>query len=248
MTTEPTAAGVPGSIKLVSHSLLFYWWPVWACGLVLGVLSLLSGYRLAVLAEDSRLEAGTHVAQAFPVRVLASSNEGMVFLVVLLVVVFSTSIPLRGLWSLVVLLGLVLVAVLLAAFDLWGPILRGLGNLHVYISAAGYLVPSTVLLLGWLLTVFFYDQKRYIIFTPGQLVVHREVGDMQQVFDTTNVIVEKQRSDFFRHVLLGFMSGDVVVQVGGQPGRQFELPNVLFAAWKVKQVADLMRTRPVVPV
>jgi hypothetical protein len=269
MAADPTQ---PTSIKLVSHSMLFYWWPIWACGLILGLLSLLSGYRLAVLPEGTRLEARTQKAQSttyllvlpgnreatlpltvkgqdgesFPVRVSADPSYGMVFCVVLLLVIFSTTIPLRGLWSLVVFLGFLLVSLLFAWLGLWGTILGHLGHMHLYLSAPALLFPSIVLFLVWVATVFLFDRKRYIIFTPGQLVVHREVGDMQQVYDTTNVIVEKRRSDFFRHVLLGFMSGDLVIQVG-QGGQQLELPNVLFAAWKVKQVANLMKTRPVVP-
>src|SRR5437764_853886 len=139
MTTEPIASPrqppAPASIKLVSHSLLFYWWPVWACGLVLGVLSLLDGHRLAILPEGSRLEAGIEGPQStayrlvvpgnreptlptavkdadgesFPVRVATNAGTGMVFCAVLLVVIFSISVPLRGLWSVVVLLGLVIV-------------------------------------------------------------------------------------------------------------------------------------------
>ena len=42
------------------------------------------------------------------------------------------------------------------------------------------------------------------------------------------------------------LSGDLIVQLPGQQGGQLELPNVLFAEWKVKQVADLMKTRPIV--
>ncbi len=248
------------SIKVVSHSMLFYWWPVWACGLVLGVLSLVDGYRMAIVPEGTRLGAtpvesrGEEVPASadgrggapLSIRVARNPGAGVLFCCVVLAVLFSTNIPMRGLWSVIALLTMVIVALVLAGLNLWGPILEGLGHLHIYLSAAGYLFLSSVLFVVWVVTVFLYDQKRYILFTPGQLVVHREVGDMQQVYDTTNVIVEKQRSDFFRHVLLGFMSGDLVVQVAGQPGRQFELPNVLFAAWKVQQVADLMKTRPVV--
>jgi hypothetical protein len=230
-TTDPANA----TIKLVSHSMLFYWWPVWVCGLVLGALSMASGHRMPVSPDND-----------ISVHMISTPNAGILFCAVLLVVVFSTNIPLRGLWSLVVLLGLVILALVFAGLDLWRPIMENLGRLHVYISAAGYLLVSIILLAVWLVTFFLYDPQRYITFTPGQLIVHREVGDMQQVYDTTNVTVEKRRSDFFRHVLLGFLSGDVVVQIGGQNGQQFELPNVLFAARKVQQVADLMKTRPIV--
>jgi hypothetical protein len=248
--------GQGGSIKLVSHSMLFYWWPVWAVGLLLGCLSLLSGSRLAIVPEGTRLRTGGENAaeqsfelivpkgraalvkeaakardgEAFPIPVDPNKNMGILFCVVLLVVIFSTNIPLRGLWSVIVLLSLVLLALVFAGLGWWHDIFTAVGNLHIYISAAGYLFPSITLLLIWLGTVFLFDPKRYVIFTAGQIVVHQEVGDLRQVYDTTNVQLEKRRSDLFRHVLLGFCSGDVVIQVPGPQGQQILLPNVQVAA------------------
>ena len=83
-------------------------------------------------------------------------------------------------------------------------------------------------------------------FTAGQIIVHKDVGDLRQVYDTTNVRLEKLRSDLFRHVLLGFFSGDVLIQMPGAQGQQIVLQNVLFAGWKVQRIADLMKTRPIV--
>jgi len=268
MTPTPASAqpepDQPATIKLVSHSLLFYWWPVWVFGFVLGWLSLLSGERLAIVPEGTKLQAGPggsqgktyelvlpdkardHLQEDFNVAVMASKNAGMLFCCVLLAVIFSTTIPLRGLWSALVLMLFLIVAILLVMAGLREKIVDSIGHLHIYITAAGYLFLSAILFLVWLVTVCLFDPRRYIIFSPGQIVVHREVGDMRQVYDTTNVSVEKQRSDFFRHVLLGFFSGDIVVSVQGNQGQTFLLPNVLFAAWKVKQVANLMKTRPVI--
>jgi hypothetical protein len=266
------APGQPASIKLVSHSMLFYWWPVWAFGLLFGCLSWLGGSRLAVVPEGTTLRAGAEgtgdqtfelivpsgraaalreaakapQGQAFSARVAQNNNFGILFCFILLLVVFSTSIPLRGLWSVIVLLSLLIVAGGLAMLDLWGPILAALGDLHIFISATGYLFLSGALLVLWLVTVLLFDPKRYVIFTAGQIVVHQEVGDLRQVYDTTNVRLEKLRSDLFRHVLLGFFSGDVLVQFPGAQGQQLVLPNVLFAGWKVQRVADLMKTRPIV--
>src|ERR1700736_4562425 len=44
------------SIKVVSHSMLFYWWPVWAFGLILGFLTLFSGHRLALIPEGTTIK------------------------------------------------------------------------------------------------------------------------------------------------------------------------------------------------
>src|ERR1700722_18377323 len=120
---QPEAPPSPesASIKLVSHSMLFYWWPVWAVGLLFGVLSLLSGSRLAIVPEGARLRPAGETAPeqtfelivpkdragllleaarakddpAFRIPVDPNKNFGIVFCVVLLVVIFSTNIPLR---------------------------------------------------------------------------------------------------------------------------------------------------------
>jgi hypothetical protein len=269
--SAPSASAPPATIKVVSHSMLFYWWPIWALGFVLGLLTLFDGYRLALVPEGTRVKVVSEGAEgdtfeltspkhsssylrqaaeapekdAFPTSVARDKDYGMLFCLVLLVVIVSTSVPLRGLWSALTLLVIVLVAVILSMVGLWGPILEGLGRVHVYISAAGYLFLSSVLFVLWVATVFIFDQRRYMIFTPGQFVVHQEVGDLRKVYDTTNVTVEKRRSDFFRHVLLGFMSGDLLVQTPGAGGQVLVLPNVLFAAARVREIADLMKTRPI---
>jgi hypothetical protein len=263
----------PCRIKLVSHSMVFYWWPVWAVGLLLGFLTLLDGQRMAIVPEGTRLRASTDGSQeknfelevpakgadqlveeaktpggaTFVVPVARSKAFGLLFCFVLLLVIFSTNVVLRGLWSIIALLLIVIVAGLLAMFHLLPEIVGRLDQLNIYITAAGYLFPSSLLLVLWAGTVFIYDQNRYITVTPGQLIVHQDVGDMRQMYDTTNVTVEKRRSDFFRHILLGFFSGDVVVQIQGGQAQTFVLPNVLFAGWKVQQVADLMKTRIVMP-
>ncbi len=42
---NPRAArrGHNRQVTIVSHSTLFYWWPVWAVGFLLGILSLIWG-------------------------------------------------------------------------------------------------------------------------------------------------------------------------------------------------------------
>jgi hypothetical protein len=270
-TPPPQTAGADATIKVVSHSMLFYWWPVWAFGFILGFLTLVDGHRLAIVPSDTKIRvvsegpqgdtfelnspdhratflrhaASTSDKDPFPTPVANNKNYGLLYCAILLVVIFCTSVPLRGLWSAITLLLIVLLVLILSMSGLWEPILEGLGRLHMYISAAGYLFTSAVLFILWVVTVFVFDQRRYMIFTPGQFIVHQEVGDLRQVYDTTNVTVEKRRSDFFRHVLLGFFSGDVLVQTPGAAGQTLILPNVLFAASKVRQVADLMKTRPI---
>jgi hypothetical protein len=256
-------------IRVVSHTGLLYWWPVWLVGFLLSGLTYFERDRLAFVPEGTKVkaasakvyeltvpdrpcvfleqaaEATTQGQDAFPVRVSGNRNYGMIYVVVLLLVVIGANAPLRGLWSVVAILSLFLLTLVLAFLDLWGPILEVLGGLHIHITLAGYLVPSVVLLAVWLVTVFGTDQLRYVRFTAGQFVVHKEIGDAQEVFDTTRVTLEKRRSDLFRHWLLGLGTGDLVIQVPNQ-GKEILLPNVPFVGRKVQQIADLMKTRPVI--
>jgi hypothetical protein len=256
-------------LKVVSHSGLLYWWPVWLVGFILSALTWLEGTRLAVVPAGTRVaQAGDNVftlvvpkrptaaleqaAQAsaqgqdpFPIRVSGNRSYGMVFVVLTLLVIFGTNVPLRGLWSVVAVLVLFTLVLLLAWMDAWGPILERLWGLHVQISVAGYLVPSVVLFVMWVVTVFGFDQLRYIRFTAGQFVVHKDIGDAREVFDATPVILRKRRSDLFRCWILGMGAGDLVVSIPAQ-NREIVLPNVLWVAWKIRQIADLMKIRPVV--
>jgi hypothetical protein len=103
----------------------------------------------------------------------------MVYVVVLLLVIIGSNAPLRGLASLAGLLALLVTALLLAYFDVWDTILERIGALHVEISVAGYLVPSVVLLVAWLVAVFGFDRLRnvrYCVVRVAELMKSRQVS------------------------------------------------------------------------
>src|ERR687883_312526 len=45
-------------IKIVSHSDLFYWWPVWAVGFLMAFLTYQGGHRMAVVPDGTVAEQG----------------------------------------------------------------------------------------------------------------------------------------------------------------------------------------------
>jgi hypothetical protein len=45
------------SVRVVSHTGLFYWWPVWAAGLIFSALTFFGGGRLAVVPEGTKVTA-----------------------------------------------------------------------------------------------------------------------------------------------------------------------------------------------
>jgi len=269
----PAAPEQPLTIKVVSHSGLLYCWPVWLVGFIFAGLTYFEGSRAAVVPGGTavkevesnkvyqltlppgrpsppleRAAANTEAGrEAFPVQMSNSKNYGAMYAVVILLVLFGSNVPFRGLASIIAILAILLVACLFAYLDWWEAIFDYLGGLHIAVTLAGYLLPSVVLLVLWLATFFLYDPLCYMTFTPGQFVLHKEIGDQRQVFDTTEVEVEKRRTDLFRHWVLGFGSGDLVIKVPSQ-ALEIEMPNVLFVASRVAEVSNLMKTKPVMRV
>ena len=248
---QNAAVGVrPREVHIVAHTMLFYWWPVWAVGLLLAGLTWLDGHRLAIVPDGTKvvegfdggrdalvLPAGAHLPKdpdtgkprEPTLRVASRSGYGVVFVVVVLLVVFITNVPIRGLWSVIVVLTVLLGTVILALAGWWDDILEAAGHSHNYINALGYLAISVPLLVLWLVVVLFFDRQVYMVFAPGQLRVCKAIGDGEVAYDTVGMVVAKRRSDLFRHWLLGLGSGDLVVKTAGANAQQVEIRNVLNA-------------------
>jgi hypothetical protein len=281
-TTPLAPAPVPHAkreITLISHSMLFYWWPIWLLGFTMAAVTFFEDHRLAVLppaskvtvveggpdadsttyrvavrnpttnslhhAQDVTQKAGTE--DVFPTRVSQKVWMGPVFCVVLLMTVVITNVPLRGLWSFLVLLMLLVIALLITLVpDGWNKLLGALGNLHIYINMAGYLFIATIVFILWAVSVFIFDQRTYLVVTPGQIQVCEHVGASIRSFDTTGLTFEKQRDDLFRHWLLGFFSGDLIVRTAGAERETIRLPNVLWIGWRLEEVQRLLREKSTV--
>ena len=257
----------PREVRIVAHTMLFYWWPVWAVGLLLAGLTWLGGHRLAIVPAGTQvvegfdggrealvLPAGAHLprdpATGKPreptLRVASRSGYGVVFIVVLLLVIFITNVPIRGLWSVIVIITVLLGTIILALAGWWDDILEAAAHSHVYINAFGYLAISVPLLVLWLVVVLFFDRRMYMVFAPGQLLVCQDIGSGEVAYDTVGMVVAKRRSDLFRHWLLGFGSGDLLVKTAGAHAQQFEMHNVLFVGSKLQLIQQMLQTREVV--
>jgi hypothetical protein len=262
-------------IKIVSHSNLFYWWPFWAVGFILFLLTYFDGHLMAIVPKDTvvrrdatvlvdnkdehRKEEYAHrdvlmapEGKAIPssgnphLRIATEKSYGVIYLVVLILLIVITNVPLRGMWSVAVIMTIIFVTIILAQAHKWGPILEALGRLHIHINAAGYLLISLTLFVVWLVTVLLFDPQIYMVFTPGQLRIRQEIGGGEEVHDTAGMVVRKQRNDLFRHWILGLGSGDLIVNTAGAATQHFDLPNVLFVGYKVRQIENMLRERPVV--
>src|SRR5579859_895555 len=60
-TAQPSAPAPPvpreperSEITVVSHSNLFYWWPVWAVAFLMAILTYIDGHLMVTVPKDSR--------------------------------------------------------------------------------------------------------------------------------------------------------------------------------------------------
>jgi hypothetical protein len=277
-TAPPPSTDAPKrstEIKLVSHSMLFYWWPVWALAFLMALVTLISSQRMAIIPSgaDVTYNAETNVAMltfpkgtnpsqalqtasgisegnrerketypAFRPRVTEKSWPGAIFIVGLILTIIITNVPLRGLWSFLVIILVVVIALLLALLDVWDAIFTLLGNLHIHINMAGYMTIGCVVFVIWAVATYIFDRRAYVIFTPGQIKVCEHIGAGVQAYSTMGVSLEKQRDDLFRHYIFGLGSGDLILKMPSGDKREVRMPNVLFLGWRLNKVEDLLRS------
>lgn len=169
---------------------------------------------------------------------------GSLFVIVLLIVIGITNVPMRGLWSVFVLMVFVGLSIIFAVAGWWETIFAHLALLSIHINLGGYLLIGGVLFLLWLVNFFMFDRQIYMVFAPGQVRVRLEIGGGETVYDTTGMVVQKHRGDLFRHWVLGFGSGDLDIRPVGL-ANPIELPNVLAIGRTVKAIENLIKEKVV---
>ena len=282
MSNTPQPLSSPGGkssanreIKLISHSNLFYWWPVWFFGFLFAIWTGVEGHRLAIVPSngkvaisqsatstqykvdytspnkyDKEAESVTLPDQTagtvYKARVSDKAWLGSLFVLILVITVVITNVPLRGLWSFMVIVLIVVIALVITLFHAWDEIFSLIGGLHIYINMAGYLFIAGAILFVWAMATYVFDRRAYIIFTPGQVKVCEHIGASVRTYDTVGMTFEKQRDDLFRHYILGFGSGDLIVRTSGAEREEIKIQNVLGIGWKLKAVEDVIREKSTV--
>jgi hypothetical protein len=257
----------PAEVVVISHSPLFYWWPVWAIGFVMAAFSYLQGLQVAFVPRGTVAERQVQVAgQAGPrdiliapegrslpaaadpdelsqprLRMAMSNDPGIVWAVTFFIVLIITHVKLRGVWSVVVIVLIGFTTILLAVLGLWDPILRVFQVFDVHINAFGYLSISLVLFVLWLVMFFFVDRLTYMVFTRSRLRVRQAIGEGEKVFDMRGMVFQRHRDDFFRHWLLGFGTADLTVFTSGANAQQLEMPNVFGIGRKLELIHTMLQ-------
>jgi hypothetical protein len=226
----PDPANLP-EIRLYSHSTIFYWWPVWATGYIMALVTFLQGG--VVRLDEAKRES-----------ILTSSAPGLTFTVVLLLVILFTNVRIRGMASLATILGVGFVVMLFAWLGWWDDIWRVIPELSIQMNLGFYLVFSTVLLAMWSLTFFVFDRMVFWRIRPGQLTEERVIGGGELSYDTRGMLFEQHADDFFRHGILGLGAGDLRLVTTGAKKEIIEIPNVLLAQSKVRKIQRLVAVKP----
>jgi hypothetical protein len=259
-------------IRIISHSNLFYWWPVCALGFLFALVTAFSGQRMVtvptgttvvdnvdlsakgiekpryvlVLPPGEKIERKHDEFEKPHLRMTSSKTPGVLFCIIFLLVVTITNVPLRGLWSVIVITVILSISIILAILGKWDDIFERLSLLDIRINLGGYILIASVLFVLWLIVFTLFDKQIYMVFTPGQLRVRLEIGEAETAYDTTGMTIQKQRSDLFRHWILGLGSGDLIVNTAGAQAHHFDMPNVLFLGRKVREIEEMLRSRQVV--
>jgi len=273
-TGAPDSHHAPRKIDYLvvyGHSNILYWWPVWLVAFILAAVTYVEGQQMAVVPDGTVVERDRAVAgvdgrhdvlvappgkkfqlaqeegQHSPAGMTVSSSNGLgvIFVATLLVVAISSTILLRGLVSIIALMVMIAAAVSFELLGWWNDILLFLGGLDIRMNAAGYLAVAIPLFLAWVAIVFLYDRATYIVFDQGQIRFVQEVGDAEIALQSEGAIVEKKRNDVFRHWLLGFGTGDLVVRVGGPTGPTIELENVIAINRKLPLIQRLVKEKSI---
>jgi hypothetical protein len=257
----------PMEVVIISHSPLFYWWPVWAVGFLMAAVSYWHGDPVAFVPAGTVAEQGVRVpghegprdiliapeGRSLPtdpetdalqqprLRMTHSNNPGIIWAMTLCLVIVVTHVKMRGVWSFVVILFLGFTTILLAVLRLWDPILRSIQFIDIHINSFGYLSISLFLFVIWLLMFLFFDRLQYMIFTRGRLRVRLAIGEGEKVFDMRGMMFKRHRDDLFRHWMLGFGTADLTVFTSGANAQQIEMANVLGIGHKLDLIHTMLQ-------
>lgn len=212
-------------IKVYTHSPILYWWPIWVLGLTFGFVSMFMSGEGAEVASAARV-------------------QGQAFVFVLVFVIFSTTVKLRGANS--VILGLILAigGILLAVANLSGPISAFIGGLDIRMSPAFYWFVGITVFIMWAVMIFGFDKVKFYEIAPGQVRERVFWGSGDRAESGANARCRYMKDDFLRHRMLGLVvTGDIEITLAD--GEVWHLHNVLFAKQKANRINELIVTRPV---
>ncbi len=213
-----------------SHSQILYYWPIWAGAFVISDLAEIPGIATIVTISDAE-------------TMLAPPQMALFHLIVVAVVVFFTSVNIRGVWAVVFAVTLLSIGLTFSVLNWWPQVFAYLGGLSLHADQGFYRVMGVVLFLPWLLVVFIFDIRRFFHFLPTQITMVNEIGEGEKNYDSIGVVMEKKRDNFMQHMALGFGSGDIILTPKVADREVIIFPNVLRVNKVLDQIQEIREKR-----
>ena len=135
-------------IKIYGHSSLFYWWPVWMVAFILAILTYTNKTAMVVVPNTTEVKSGRVTIETggegnqegkterlgdravlvppkdFPLdsphlRMTSHRSYGVLFVILLVLIVIITNVPMRGMMSVAVIMGVVMLALIFSLLGWW---------------------------------------------------------------------------------------------------------------------------------
>ena len=219
-------------IIFYSHSQIMYLWPIWFVAFIISDL-----INFSVTFEDPPFH------RVLGDEVFALPGVTLFHLVVMAVVIFFTSVNLRGVWAMVFAVSAIALGLAFSVWEVWEDILKSLGDLQLYVNSEFYRAMGVVIFIPWLFVVFVFDLRRYFHFRPSQVTMVHEIGEGEKTFDSFGVVMEKHRDNYVQHMALGFGSGDLSISTHGGDSDIITFRNVFRINRVLKEVSKIREKR-----
>jgi hypothetical protein len=225
----PDPSALP-EVRIYSRSNIFFWWPLWVTGYALAAITYLGGQPIAL-------------SNGKTILVHSNTGLGITFIVILTLIMMLTNVRLRGIYSVVGLLVMAFMTVLFAWLGWWDSIFSLIPQLSVFMNFGFYVTFSTLLFAVWASRFFFFDRLVFWRVRPGQLTEEHLIGGGEQSYDTRGMLFEQRGNDFFRYAF-GFGASDLLLITTGAKKQEIDIPNVLFATHKIRDMQRLIAIKP----
>jgi hypothetical protein len=213
-----------------SHSQILYYWPIWV-----------GAFLISDLTESPEISTSVDIVGAE--IMFAPPQMALFHLIVVAVVVFFTSVNIRGVWAVVCAVTLLALGLTFSVFNWWSEVFQYLGGLSLHADQGFYRVMGVVIFVPWLLVVFVFDIRRFFHFMPAQITMVNEIGEGEKNYDSIGVVMEKKRDNFMQHMALGFGSGDIILTPKVADREVIIFPNVLRINKVLEQIQKVREQR-----
>lgn len=217
----------PAEIRIYEKSMLFYWWPVWAAGFLIGLITYLDGSNFV------------HASDGATIRISRGSTSGILYISIVIITIFMTSVRMKGFLPVLAIFSAIAVSLLLAWLGAWDNVTGLIPPAKVHLTSGFYFVCSTALLVLWMLVVFGSDRLAYWLIQNNRLTRVRVFGTNGSSEDISKLKLEHQSTDLIRHYIFGFGSGDITIRPESGTRIPVEIQNVLNVQSKLKAIHDM---------